>query len=1057
MRAAVFTLTLAGVVAAGCSSAPGTKGTLAELERMPADVEDVVLEDSLERAAQSYRNYLNETPKSALTPEAMRRLADLQLEREYGIIGGSKVANPEPPSTDAPELDAHQTVSITSLIDSTDDGPRPPSAGESEDDFESRATDMSETLAESGDFDMLTPDGVEQAIPTGPLEAIRTYRQILASYPNYERNDQVLYQMSRAYDELMRPDEAMEVMAQLTASYPYSKYIDEVRFRRGEYHFVRRQFLDAEEEYGAIVDMGETSSYYELARYKLGWTLYKQELYEEALHQFLAMLDYRQETGYDFDTDYVAVEEGEEGESDEHRITDTFRVISLSFSNLGGADVLSDYFARYGHRSYADKIYQNLGEFFFEKLRYDDAASVYRAFVELNPLHQASPHFSMRVIEIFDAGGFPQLVVEAKKEFATEYAVDAPYWAHNDIGEAEEVVGFLKQNLTDLANHYHALFQNELFVDEQPENFAEATRWYRQFLVSFPTDTDTPPIHYQLADLLLENEDYLAAAREYEYTAYEYEPHEKDSAAGYAAVFAYREELKRAEGARFEDVREATVLSSLRFADTYQGHEQAPPVLGAAADDLYAMQEYERAIEAAHKLIERYPGAPEDLRLSAWAVVATASIDIEAYPEAEQAYLEVLALTPEDDENRPAVIDGLAASIYKQGEQAGAAEDYRAAADHFLRIRTVAPTSTIREAAEYDAAASLMKLEDWTMAAGVLEDFRSEFPEHELNRDATKQLAHIYREDGQLERSAAEHVRIADEAEDPELAAEALLTAGELYDEVMNVAGAISVYERYVVEHPRPLDLALETRTRLSELFKGQSDYVRYYDELGQIVAIDRGAGADRTDRSRFLASNAALVLAERTFERFAELDLTQPFEESLAEKQRRMDTALAEFEELVNYRVPEVTAAATYYIAETYFDFSESLLESERPAGLTAAEKTDYEFVIEEEAYPFEEQAIEVHEENFELLTSAGIHNEWVDKSLAKLSVLMPGRYSKGELSAGYVGSIDYYAYRMPSVPVIDSIDGVDPEAADAPLTTDAAPEPGDDEAILQSAGADQ
>ena len=56
----------------------------------------------------------------------------------------------------------------------------------------------------------------------------------------------------------------------------------------------------------------------------------------------------------------------------------------------------------------------------------------------------------------------------------------------------------------------------------------------------------------------------------------------------------------------------------------------------------------------------------------------------------------MLELTPADDESRPAVVDGLAAAIYKQGEQAGLLEDHRAAADHFLRIKELAPTSDIR-------------------------------------------------------------------------------------------------------------------------------------------------------------------------------------------------------------------------------------------------------------------------------------------------------------------------------------------------------------------------
>ena len=216
-----------------------------------------------------------------------------------------------------------------------------------------------------------------------------------------------------------------------------------------------------------------------------------------------------------------------------------------------------------------------------------------------------------------------------------------------------------------------------------------------------------------------------------------------------------------------------------------------------------------------------------------------------------------------------------------------------------------------------------------------------------------------------------------------------------------------------------PMDIAMETRSRLAEIFKLRLDYNRYYEALGEIVAADHEAGIERTDRSRYLASKAALVLAERTYERFADLQLTQPFEESLNEKQTRMDVATAAFEELVSYEVADVTSAATYYIAQIYLDFSVALLESERPAGLGEAEKVDYEMVLEEEAYPFEERAIEIHEENFELL-AAGIYNEWVQQSLDELAALMPGRYAKNETSEGYLGSIDSYAYRMPIVPEV-------------------------------------
>jgi cellulose synthase operon protein C len=996
MRRAHVILLIAPAALAACATDPDRR-TLAELNAIRIEPQEVRVEDGLQQAMFGYRSYLEETPESERTPEAMRRLADLQVEQEFGILGDGEIVElPAPEQPARPERRREPARVEEGIAD----------VSEPAEDFEQRAAGEQVVVSAHEAGEAALPPGEGEAIPGGPREAIELYKRILATYPNYPHNDQVLYQKSRAYDEVGMTEDAMRVMARLIDEYPRSRYIDEVYFRRAEYFFTRRQYHEAEAAYTAVTSMGVGSSFYELARYKLGWTLYKQDFYEEALHEFMALLDYKVSIGYDFDQSH--------NEDDERRVTDTFRVISLSFSNLGPPEVVQEYFAEYGNRSYEDRVYSNLGEFHFDKLRYNDAAKVYKAFIELNPLHRASPSFSMRVVEIYDAGGFPMLVVQAKKDFANSYGLQAEYWRHFDIGERPDVVSFLKSNLEDLANHYHAMYQDELLEDEKPENYREAQLWYRTYLASFPQDEDTPAIHYQFADLLFEEGDFGLAAPEYERIAYDYPPHEQSAAAGYAAVFAHRENQKLASGAHEEEVRRQAVESSLRFADTFPEHEHAGIVLGAAADDLYDMQQFERALLAGRTLLERYPDAEPALRRSAWIVVAHASFDLEDYVAAELAYTSVLGLTAAADETRQDFVDNLAASIYKQGELANETEDYRAAAGHFLRIREAAPTSGIRAAAEYDAGAALMRLEDWGMAAAVLEDFRAAYPEHELNREATKQIAHVYREDGQLARSAAEYERISDEAEEPELAREALLVAGELYEEAEAKPAALAVYLRYVERFPSPVDVAVETRFKIAGMYKANFEEAPYHEQLRAIVEIDAAAGDQRTARTRYLAAQSGLVLAEQLYLRFTDVRLVQPFERSLQEKQRRMDAVLGAFDGLVSYEVGEVTAAATYYIAEVYYGFSQALLDSERPANLGPDELMDYEMVIEEEAFPFEERAIEVHEKNLELLSS-GVFNDWVERSLDKLAELMPGRYAKFELSSGFLASLDVYSYRAP------------------------------------------
>jgi hypothetical protein len=242
----------------------------------------------------------------------------------------------------------------------------------------------------------------------------------------------------------------------------------------------------------------------------------------------------------------------------------------------------------------------------------------------------------------------------------------------------------------------------------------------------------------------------------------------------------------------------------------------------------------------------------------------------------------------------------------------------------------------------------------------------------------------------------------------------------------------VDVYSRYVEQYPKPVETAAETRFKIAEIHKGRNDQLRYREQLEAIVRVDADAGSERTDRTRNLAGRASLVLSEPLYEHFAALKLVQPFEQSLQEKRRAMDAALGAFGNLVAYEVGEVTAAATFYMAEVYSNFSRSLVESERPAGLSAGDLQDYELALEEEAFPLEEKAIAVHEKNLELM-SGGIYNGWTEKSLARLAVLKPGRYAKFEISSGFLGSIDRYVYRQPERPAI-AVETDTPEPAAEP-----------------------
>ena len=81
--------------------------------------------------------------------------------------------------------------------------------------------------------------------------------------------------------------------------------------------------------------------------------------------------------------------------------------------------------------------------------------------------------------------------------------------------------------------------------------------------------------------------------------------------------------------------------------------------------------------------------------------------------------------------------------------------------------------------------------------------------------------------------------------------------------------------------------------------------------------------------------------------------------------------------------------------------------MASQRPAELSAEELEQYDILLEEQAFPFEEQAIELFEANA-ARTRDGIYDASVRRSFTRLAALMPARYAKPERSENLVASLD-------------------------------------------------
>lgn len=829
--------------------------------------------------------------------------------------------------------------------------------------------------------------------------AIALYERLLAEAPDHPRIDSVLYQLGRAWEAEGDAERALSYLDRLVANYPNSRHIEEAQFRRGEILFSARRWPEAEAAYEVVIRRGSGTAFEEQALYKHGWSLFKQSRIDESSVSFMAVLDRKL-----LSSPGVEIESLDKlSRADRELVEDTMRVLGIQFTADDPAGALSAALAKHDSPAYGWRLHASLGDLLVDKERYTDAADTYRAYAAQHPGDAHSPVLQGRAIDAYLKGGFAELALEGKREYVELYAFDGPFWATRTHESAPEVVAQLKSNLHDLAQHHHALSQK----GHKAADYQQAARWYRDLLQSFPDEPDTAETNYLLADLLFEGGQFREAAIEYERTAYDRPSGPRSGTAAYSSLLAYDRHAESLKGAELDAWRAQLIESELRFASTFPAHVEAPAVQVRAMQQLFDRREYERAIAEAGKVLTWLPPMPVERERLALNVIADSEFELARFDRAEAAYARLQPLVPPGDKAREAIDERIAASIYKQAEAKQAAGDANGAVDDFLRIASSAPNASIRVNAEYDAAALLLREKQWPRAIEVLEAFRRDHGTHALAADVPRRLAGAYIEAGRPLEAAVELERISDTAtESAEERRLALEQAADLNEKGGHPERAAVNWANFVQRYPEPVAPAIEARQKLADFAALSHDAAGRQRWLEAIVAADATAGSGRTDRTRYLAAWASLELAAPARDAFYAIQLTAPLKKSLAAKKSAMEAAVKAYTSTAEYAIAEVTTAATFELAELYRRLGKDILESERPAGLDADALEQYVTLLEEQAYPFEEKAIEVHAINA-ARTGSGVYDEWVRKSFAALAGLMPARYGKTELISDYIVSI--------------------------------------------------
>ena len=833
---------------------------------------------------------------------------------------------------------------------------------------------------------------------TAEAEETRLYRQrlersiellstSLQDFPDAPGNDSLYYRLAKAQDQFGNYEGSIESLNALAEKYPKSRYYVEAQFRIAEDAFSRQDYSAAEYAYSEVILSPDNDVFYDKSLFKRGWARFKQQYYSDAIDDFIqAVLN--QQFGA-FESLSIAEKE---------QFNEFFRAIALSFSYQDDSEKLAEYFKSRPDFRYTYHTYRMIGELYLRQERFSDAVDTYRQFIEHFPESEDIPYAYLKVIETWKKAGFEKQIYQAIENFYVAFNPSSTYWVdQNENSKVNRAIRRAQREyLVLMATFYHNRYQ----ANGKKNDLDNADKWYRRYLEFYQSYARKDNIFFLYGELLAETGRPAEALDYYEMAAFDNELILHKEAVYAAIVISDRLYASTSD----KTYLDKNLSYAKRFAREYPGDARAHKTALYTAGQALRDKRYKTTIELADLAIAAGDGSGrttvDELRASAY-------YRLNEFETAESIYQGLLQNTDGDRSKHQEYRDGLALSIYRQGENARKNNDLSQSIFHFERIANVAGKSKIAATGLYDAIALHMQARQWTRAIDSITRFQQLYPGHELDTDITRKLSIAYLNSDQGVKAAKEFEKLADMDSDREVKAAALWKAAELYEQKNQIPSAISAYGKYSSSYKKPYAQMLEAMHKVATLYRQQGSIERSHEWYGKIIqAEEKALNNVRTEQSRYIASLAYLTLARHEKSRFDRIQLSLPLKNSLRRKKAAMQNAVKLFGKASLNKNYEITTEATYSIARIYKDFSHSLLASDRPNNLNEDELDQYEILLEDQAFPFEDKSIEFFEINLSRIKD-GLYNDWIQKSHQELIDLFPVRYARKPLQDEFIATM--------------------------------------------------
>jgi cellulose synthase operon protein C len=702
-------------------------------------------------------------------------------------------------------------------------------------------------------------------IPPAPKvdfgKSIALYQRLISQFPQYKLNDAAYYLLGYCQEKQEDFPKAKAAYEQLIALYPKSKFTTEAWVRIGEYYFdadgseVPDALTKAAEAYeNAIKD--KAHPLYDKALYKLGWTYYRVDRFQDAVDRFIALIDH-----YEAE----AKKKGEEEVGGDLR-GEALQYTAISFvdERWGSLAKAQETFGKLGGRRYEAEIYKRMADVYFDQTKELEAIDAYRLVLQKDPLTKDAPQIQQRIVKAYENKRMLEQAFAESSKLANMFQPGTPW--HDKWKRDPDVIlaagDLAEKSLYSTAIYHHQqaiVYKQEGKFEQAKSTFELAAKAYDTYLTRFPRSKNAYEMEFYLAECLYNSFQFIDAAKRYIAVRDSSQDVKYHDDSAYAAVLSLQKQLDlenktgqtkkievRTSAQRGDEKLSPTPLASTEKAlvdasDSYlekakPNDEKAAALAYKAAELFYVHDQLDEARKRFSSIIKLYP-KNEVAKYATNLIVESYLID-KNYAAVEQAAEELAKNRDVIDPNSEL---GKSLTKFKLGGRFKLAEElmakgsYDEAAKKYLQLVEEEPKHEFADKALNNAAVCYENVQRFDSALRLYERISREYPNSTLADAATFRVAVNAEKSYDYEKAIVTYQRLVKDYPQSKDREAALFNTARLLEGLQRYNEAAAAFLRYADLYPKNED-APKNQFRAALIYEKQQDWPKYIAALNEFT-----------------------------------------------------------------------------------------------------------------------------------------------------------------------------------------------------------------------------